>query len=128
MGKVVHFEIPVDDAGQTAKFYGEVFGWHIIPAPEMQYTVVHTGPTDDKTSMVKESGFINGGLFKGNGRRTNPVIIIDVDSVDESAKKIEASGGKVIENKMQVGEMGYVAYFTDPQGNVLGIWENIRKA
>lgn len=27
MGKVVHFEIHVNDMEQAKKFYGEVFGW-----------------------------------------------------------------------------------------------------
>ena len=27
MGKVVHFEIHVDDMERAKKFYGEVFGW-----------------------------------------------------------------------------------------------------
>lgn len=27
MGRLVHFEIHVDDAKRAKKFYGEVFGW-----------------------------------------------------------------------------------------------------
>ncbi len=127
MDKIVHFEIPGDDREKVGKFYQEIFGWHLIPMPQMEYTIIHTGPTDDQTGMSKEVGFINGGFFKRTGERQNPTLVIDVKSIDETVKKIEANGGKIIEPKMPVGDMGFVAYFKDSEGNVLGIWENIPK-
>ena len=44
--RVVHFEIPFDDGDRARKFYGDVFGWKLMPMPEMSYTIVTTGPTD----------------------------------------------------------------------------------
>ena len=32
-GKVVHFEIPVDDGDRARKFYGETFGWQRCTCP-----------------------------------------------------------------------------------------------
>jgi predicted enzyme related to lactoylglutathione lyase len=29
-----------------AKFYGQTFGWQLVPVPEMGYTMAMTGPTD----------------------------------------------------------------------------------
>jgi len=43
-GRVVHFEVPYDDAERARAFYGEVFGWKIQPIPEMSYDIVSTGP------------------------------------------------------------------------------------
>ena len=126
MGKVVHFEIPADDMARAAKFYEEVFGWHNIALPEMRYTMAHSGPTDDANGMPKENGFINGGIMQRKDIK-GPVVILDVPNVDEAVKKAESVGSKIIRPKVQVGDIGYVAYVTDSEGNTIGVWENIKK-
>jgi predicted enzyme related to lactoylglutathione lyase len=40
---------------------------------------------------------------------------------------VEKLGGSVVEPKMPVGGMGFAAYFADPDGNVVGLWENARQ-
>lgn len=126
MSKVVHFEVPADNMERAGKFYEEVFGWHILPMPEMKYAMAHSGPTDDQNGMPKEAGFINGGIMQRKDIK-GPVIVIDVKSVDEAVKKAESNGSKVVRPKVKVGDMGYVAYLTDSEGNTIGIWENILK-
>jgi predicted enzyme related to lactoylglutathione lyase len=37
--------------------------------------------------------------------------------------KIEALGGATVAAKQPVGTMGFAAYFRDPEGNVMGLWE-----
>jgi predicted enzyme related to lactoylglutathione lyase len=124
MGKVTHFEIPADDTQRAVKFYEEIFGWHNVPMPQMSYTMVHTGPTDDQSGMVKENGFINGGIMERKDIKS-PVVVIEVKSIDETLTLAESKGSQVIRPKVKVGEMGYVAYITDSEGNTIGIWENI---
>ena len=53
---------------------------------------------------------------------------IDVPSVDEFIKKVEASGGTIIRPKMAVPGVGYMAYFKDPEGNIFGLMENDESA
>lgn len=127
MDKVVHFEIPMDDVGRAQKFYQEIFGWQIKAVPEMDYVLVHTGPTDNQNGMTKESGFINGGMMKRQKLVRNPVITISVEDIDKTAKQIETSGGKIVEEKQQVGDMGFAAYFEDSEGNILGLWQPNRQ-
>ena len=126
-GKVVHFEVPAENMERAQKFYQDVFGWHTINLPEMHYAMAHSGPTDDKTGMMKENGFINGGFMQRKDIK-GPVIVMDVPNVDEAVKKAESLGSKVIRPKVKVGDMGYVAYVTDSEGNTIGIWETIPKA
>lgn len=126
MGKVVHFEVPAENMARAQRFYESVFGWHILPMPDMHYTMAHTGPTDDKNGMPKTAGFINGGIMQRKDIK-GPVIVMEVKSVDEAVKKAEASGSKVVRPKVRVGNMGYVAYITDSEENVIGIWETISK-
>jgi predicted enzyme related to lactoylglutathione lyase len=123
MDKVVHFEIPADDVGRAQKFYEDIFGWHANPMPEMSYTIFHTGPTNDKDGMIKEPGFINGGMMKRSEEIKTPVITINVTDIEEVAKQIEAKGGKMLKGKQPVGNMGFSAYFIDSEGNVVGLWQ-----
>jgi len=122
-GKVLHFEIPVDDSDRANTFYGNVFGWQLVPMPEMGYTMVTTGPSNPETGP-EEPGFINGGMFKREepSRATN--VVIGVASIDEALTQIEAAGGKTVSERAPVGEMGFAAYFDDTEGNLVGLWEN----
>ncbi len=123
-GKVVHFEIPFDDAARARGFYNDAFGWNLMEMPDMQYTIASTGPTSEE-GMPSEPGFINGGLFaRGADEPRGPVFIIDVPDIEVALAKIESLGGATKVAKMPVGEMGFCAYFADPEGNVLGLWEN----
>lgn len=88
----------------------------------MDYTIVGTGPVSED-GMPTEPGFINGGMTQ-RGDLTSPVVVIDVESIDDSLKQIESLGGKTVAGKSAVAEMGFAAYFTDPEGNVIGLWEN----
>jgi uncharacterized protein len=53
-----------------------------------------------------------------------PNIVIDVASIDEALRKVEAAGGKTVSERMAVGDMGFAGYFTDTEGNLMGLWEN----
>jgi hypothetical protein len=123
-GKVVHFEIPYDDGDRAQRFYQGVFGWQLMPMPDMGYTIVMTGPTDEQTGPT-EPGFINGGMFarSDDSPGKGPNIVIDVPSIDDALEQVAEAGGKVAGEKMAVGEMGYAAYFSDPEGNLIGLWE-----
>ena len=121
-GKVVHFEVPFDDGDRARNFYKEAFGWQIMEMPEMGYTIVMTGPSND--SGPTESGFINGGMLsREQGATSGPVVVLDVESIDTALEKIGDLGGSTVVGKTAVGEMGFAAYFTDTEGNVMGLWE-----
>jgi uncharacterized protein len=124
MNKVIHFEIPFDEKARAKKFYSETFGWEFDEMPEINYTGITTTPTDEN-SMPLQPGAINGGLTERGTDVPTPVITIEVDSIDDHLKKIEAAGGKQISPKGEVPNMGYYAYVKDTEGNVIGLWENI---
>ena len=126
MDKVVHFEIPADDVKRAEEFYKDCFGWKINSVPEMKYTIVHTVEVDEKY-MPKEVGAINGGMLKRTKPVDRVVITISVESIEKSFEKIKANGGKIVGEKRQVADMGYSAYFEDTEGNIIGIWETIKK-
>ena len=121
-GKIVHFEIPFDDGERAQRFYADTFDWQLMPMPEMGYTIVLTGPSDPETGPT-EPGFINGGLFQRGEGFTGSNVVIDVPSIDEALKKVEAAGGRTVRERQAVGDMGFSAYFTDTEGNLVGLWE-----
>jgi uncharacterized protein len=128
MNPVNHFEIPFDDEARATKFYSKVFDWQINAIPEMKYVMAHTAPTDEKTHMLKEPGAINGGMYKRDDKLSKaPVIVITVPNLDEHLKKIEEAGGSIFMPKVQVGDMGFYAQVKDTEGNIIGVWENIKK-
>ena len=123
-GRVVHFEVPFSDGDRARNFYQQAFGWQLNEIPEMMYTTVSTGPVAEN-GMPAEPGFIGGGMFeRGAASPQGPVITIDVKSIDDALATIRSLGGEAVGEKMQVGEMGSAAYFTDTEGNIMGLWES----
>jgi predicted enzyme related to lactoylglutathione lyase len=122
--RVVHFEIPYDDAERASTFYGETFGWDMTPMPEMGYVMVGTGPNGDQGPT--EPGFINGGMLQRQGEWTAPNLVIDVANLEEALTSVEEHGGKTVVERQPVGDMGFTAYFRDSEGNLVGLWETVR--
>jgi predicted enzyme related to lactoylglutathione lyase len=117
MDRVVHFEVPFDDADRAHGFYREAFGWQLDSMPDMGYTMVTTTPADT-------AGGINGGMLAKQGPITSPVVVIGVADLDDSLARIEKLGGKVAIGRQPVGDMGFAAYVHDTEGNLIGLWEN----
>jgi predicted enzyme related to lactoylglutathione lyase len=126
MDKVLHFEVPVDDAERAKEFYRSTFDWQLNDADMgggNVYTTVTTTPIDDQSRMPTEPGAINGGLMRRTSDTPAPVITIGVDAIDDALKKVEAGGGSVVQPRTEIPDMGAFAYFKDSEGNVLGLWE-----
>ena len=120
-GRVVHFEIPHDDGDRARGFYEKAFGWQLQHMPEMDYTIVMTGPSGDQGPS--EPGFINGGLMQRQDEYKAPNIVIDVDNIEDALKAVGDAGGTAVQERMPVGDMGFAAYFKDTEGNLIGLWE-----
>ena len=122
-GRIVHFEIPFQEGDRARSFYEETFGWNLSPMPEMDYTIVGTGPVNEQ-GMSSEPGYINGGMFERSDEAPDtPVLVVDVEDIDKTLEQIEQRGGSTISPRAPVGEMGWAAYFKDPEGNVMGLWQ-----
>ena len=120
MGRVVHFELPVDDPERAIKFYTDAFGWT---------TEKWDGPLDYwlvMTGAESEPG-IDGALTR-RGDVSTVVNTIDVDDVDAAVASIQAAGGKVIAPKITVPGVGYMAYCLDTEGNQFGIMQSDESA
>src|ERR1700712_5883122 len=102
--RVVHFEVPFDDGDRARSFYKEIFGWDVTEMPEMDYTMVTSGPSGDNGPT--EPGYINGGMTsKSSIPASGPVITIGVDDIDATLIKIEETGGSRLRDKAAGGGM-----------------------
>ena len=121
-GRVVHFEIPFDDGERAQGFYREAFGWQLQSMPGMGYTLVSSGPSGD--TGPTEPGFINGGMMsRDDSPSAAPILVVDVESIDDTLDRVGRLGGKTLRAREPVGDMGFAAYLADPEGNVIGLWE-----
>jgi predicted enzyme related to lactoylglutathione lyase len=123
MGRLVHFEIHVNDMERAKKFYGEVFGWSFQDWSDyagMPYFGAVTGSKD-------EPG-INGALMQRQSAppETNQALngfacTMGVDDYDSAETKILNNGGKVAMPKYALPGMAWQGYYIDPEENIFGI-------
>jgi len=125
--RVVHFEIQADNVDRAKGFYQKAFGWDISQFPGMEYHMVGTAETDQKTQQPTKPGAINGGLTKRNNEVKTTVITIDVPDIEATLKNVEKLGGKIVRKKEPVADMGFTAYFKDTEGNIVGLWQSARR-
>jgi uncharacterized protein len=121
-GKIVHFEIPFEDQDRANAFYTKAFNWQLASMPGMGYTLVTTGPSSEETGPT-EPGYINGGMLQRQEPITSPVLVIDVADIDATLTQVGELGGSTVRGREPVGDMGFAAYFTDSEGNLVGLWE-----
>jgi uncharacterized protein len=117
MHRVIHFDLPADDAQRAIKFYGGVFGWKFDKWPGgVDYWTITTGKDG-------EPG-INGGMsLRMPGQGGVVANSIEVPDVDEYSRKVQGAGGKIVNPKMAIPGVGWFATCADSEGNLFGIFQ-----
>jgi len=112
----VHFEIPAEQPERAITFYKNVFGWTFTKWDgPMPYWLITTGPDGQPG--------INGGLMP-KSPEAMACNTIGVKSLNATIASVEKNGGKIIVPKMAIPGVGWLAYFTDTDGNVFGMMES----
>ena len=127
MNSVVHFEMPYDNRERMAKFYELAFGWQTQMLGEDMGNYVLATTTETDANGPKNPGAINGGFFpkKPDWPAQYPSIVIAVDDIKESVKKLTAAGGKVLGEPMEILGVGQYVSFTDTEGNRVSMLQPI---
>ena len=96
MSRVIHFDLSADNPERAAEFYKTVFGWQVNKweGPE-DYWMIQTG-------TEKEPG-ITGGIAGRIKPEDSTAVVLDVESVDETAKQVVEAGGIIREGKKAIG-------------------------
>ena len=108
-----HIELTTDDLKAAQKFYGKVFAWKLSEMPGMNYTMIDVG----------------GGTGGGMQSRPMPdaptgwMPYVQVDDVKATVAKATKAGATAMLPYQEIGEMGAIGVFADPNGAVIGVWE-----
>lgn len=123
MNPVVHFEMPYEDRNRMAKFYSSAFGWQTQMLGQDMNNYVMATTTESDANGPKRPGAINGGFYPRNPDwpAQHPSIVIAVDDINESIKKVTDAGGKVLGDAMEIPGVGQYVSFTDTEGNRVSI-------
>jgi uncharacterized protein len=119
MNPVVHFEIPYENRERIAKFYESAFAWKLeMLGEEMgNYVLATTAIADAKKGS--SAGAINGGFFpkKPDWPAQYPSIVIAVNDIQKSMKKVAQVGGNVLGEPYEIPGIGKYVSFMDTEGN-----------
>jgi hypothetical protein len=114
-GIVSHIEILCEDVEKSARFYEAVFGW------EISNYELEGRPY---TGWRNPEGGVPGG-FRERGENERPGVInyIKTFNMDDDLEKISRRGGRIIHGKRHIPEVGWIARYKDPFGNIMGLFE-----
>jgi predicted enzyme related to lactoylglutathione lyase len=107
-----HIELTTDDLKAAQKFYSKVFAWKLSEMPGMNYTMIDVG----------------GGTGGGMQLRPMPeaptgwMPYVQVDDVKATVAKATKAGATAMLPYQEVGDMGSIGVFADPNGAVIGVW------
>jgi uncharacterized protein len=114
LGKFVWHDHTSSDVDKAKSFYTELLGWELET----------WDPDGMNYSMIKQNGRNHGGFGESQGGAP-PYWLghVAVDSVDETAGKAKAGGGRILAEPFDVPDVGRIVVFADPQGAVISAFE-----
>ena len=119
-GSFSWIELGTSDQNAAKDFYTALFGWTFEDSP--------MGP-DDFYTMFQLEGRNCGAAYTLRPQETSMDVpphwnlYVSVASADETAKKAEEAGGKLLAPPFDVYSFGRMAVIQDPTGAVIEIWE-----
>lgn len=119
MGRpVVYFDIGCEDTKKTAEFYSKLFEWKAHEASPHSITI----------DTEADEG-INGAITSlGHEPQNYVMIYTEVDDMEAYLEKIKELGGEVLIPTTEVEGEGFFAWFADPEGNMMGLWQKEESA
>ena len=114
-GKICYIEIPATDVARSSTFYQNVFGWNVRKRG------------DGKLAFDDAVGQVSGTWVTGRTPMTDVglLVYIMVDDAEEIIKSVVANGGKIVQ-PIGGDHPEITARFTDPGGNIFGIYQQPR--
>ncbi len=111
-GKICYLEIPATDIPRSVEFYAAVFGWRTRRR------------SDGRIAFDDTVDEVSGTWVTGRPPSPEPglLLYIMVDSVAATVDAIVANGGEIVQ-PIGADAPEVTARFSDPAGNVIGIFE-----
>ncbi|MCA9386375.1 VOC family protein [Candidatus Dojkabacteria bacterium] len=114
---VAWFEVPVTDLDRAEKFYNAVFGYKLERQDEMD------GMTMSWFPMDMDAPGAAGSLVLGQGEPSDKGVLVYFShpDIDSGLERVEEYGGKVLMEKTDIDEFGFMALIIDSEGNQIGL-------
>ena len=111
-GKICYIDIPATDVAQSADFYKKTFGWKIRRRG------------DGSTAFDDGVGEVSGSWVTGRPASTGAglLVYVMVDDIEATMAAITAHGGAIVQ-PVGADAPEITARFTDPFGNLLGLYQ-----
>jgi uncharacterized protein len=114
-------EIRTHHLAETAHFYASLFGWKVTGQETVGGTDVWLFDTGGEPRL---RNLRRGGMWmRPEGEPVGIVVYIVVENIEATLKRAVELGGKLIHCKAPLGG-GYGACLRDPDGNLLGLYED----
>jgi predicted enzyme related to lactoylglutathione lyase len=110
-GQIGYLQLPALDAGRSAAFYREVFGWKADP----------NSPSFEAPGMIGQWV-----IDRAPNSATGPVAWICVDQIGAALIRVQENGGTVLGPPRLDGGERWLAEIDDPAGNRIGIVGAVR--
>lgn len=114
---VYHFEIPVTDMDRAVAFYQDVFALELHRQTVDGYEMAFFPRADDQPGA-------SGALAKGDVYKPShdgAIIYFDVADIDRVLARATGLGSRILYEKKDIGEAGFVAEFEDSEGNRIAL-------
>lgn len=114
----VHVELQTNDLAKAKAFYSKLFDWKLedlpMPGGRGTYTMIGVGEGT------------GGGMMASQALAGAPpqwLAYVGVDDVAKSTARAKELGGKLIMDKMEVGDFGWMSILADPTGATFALWQ-----
>lgn len=108
---VSYFEISVTDLKRAMDFYSFVF--------DVEFKVENIDGVESAVFPGRIGSLAKGESYEPSKGGTR--VYFDVESIDETMKKVLEKGGKELYPKTSIGKYGFVAEFEDSEGNCIAL-------
>ena len=111
-GKICYLEIPTADVARSVRFYQGVFGWQTRRRG------------DGATAFDDGVGEVSGAWVTGRPPSAVPglLLYVMVDNIAATVEAVVAHGGHIVQ-PLGADAPELTARFADPDGNVLGLYQ-----
>jgi hypothetical protein len=113
-------EIRIRDTGRAAAFYEGLFGWEVVrkeTADGSDYWIFDTGDEPRMENLQRGALWL-----RPDDADLGVVVYVVVEDIDAVLRKVGDLDGKVVAPKAPEGA-AFKAYFSDPDGNLFGPWQ-----
>ena len=119
MPRPIHFDIHASDPQRAANFYTQLFGWQFQEYIPGTYWSVVTG--EQGTIGINGGMALRRGSAPDKGAAVNAfVCTLDVENIDATIAAVEQAGGEIAMPKHAIPNVGWLFYFIDTEGNLVG--------